>query len=185
LPAPSRTSIDEITAAARAILEAEGLAAVTMQRVANAVGVRPPSLYKHVRDHGELMHRMANDLADELASDLDAAASTGEPASDLDSISTAFRAWAARSPAGYALLTSPVPDAWRPDPELNVRTSAAVLRAAEGLVGADDALDAARTFVAFVHGFVSLENAGTFRLGGDPESAYRFGVSTLIRAMTR
>ena len=55
----------------------------------------------------------------------------------------------------------------------------------EGLVGPDDALDAARTFVAFVHGFVSLENAGTFRLGGDPESAYRFGVSTLIRAMTR
>ncbi len=101
------------------------------------------------------------------------------------SISAAFRAWAARSPAGYALLTSPVPDAWRQDPELNARTSAAVLTAAQALVGPDDALDAARTFVAFVHGFVSLENAGTFRLGGDPESAYRFGVSTLIRAMAR
>ncbi len=185
LPAPSRTSIDEITASARALLEAEGVAAVTMQRVASAVGVRPPSLYKHVRDHGELMHRVANDVAEELADDLDAAASTGDPGHDLQSISTAFRAWAARSPAGYGLLTSPVPDAWRQDAELNARTSAAIRRATQDLVGPDEALDAARTFVAFVHGFVSLENAGAFRLGGDPETAYRFGVSTLIRAMAR
>ena len=185
LPAPSRTSIDEITASARALLEAEGVAAVTMQRVASAVGVRPPSLYKHVRDHGELMHRVANDVAEELADDLDAAASTGDPGHDLQSISTAFRAWAARSPAGYGLLTSPVPDSWRQDAELNARTSAAIRRATQDLVGPDEALDAARTFVAFVHGFVSLENAGAFRLGGDPETAYRFGVSTLIRAMAR
>jgi len=184
LPAPSRTSIAAITIAARAILEAEGLAAVTMQRVAVAVGIRAPSLYKHVRDHGELMHRVANDLAEELANELDAAAFSEDPARDLESISAAFRRWAASSPAGYALLTSPVPDSWRQDPELNARTSAAIVKATQGLVGPDKALDAARTFVAFVHGCVSLENAGVFRLGGDPATAYRFGVATLIRSMT-
>ena len=184
MPAPSRTSIAAITAAARAILETEGPAAVTMQRVAVAVGVRAPSLYKHVRDHAQLMHLVANDLAEQLAGTIDSAASTGDPISDLEAIADAFRAWAGRTPAGYTLLTSPMPDGWRQDPELNARTSAAIVRSTSAIVGPDNALDAARTFVAFVHGFVSLENAGTFRLGGDPATAYQFGVSTLIRAMT-
>lgn len=61
--------------------------------------------------------------------------------------------------------------------------SAAIVQASEQLVGPSWALDAARTFVAFVHGFVSLELAGTFRLGGDPSIAFRFGVQKLIDSM--
>ena len=48
MPTPSRTSTAEIVAAGRAILEAEGFEGLTMQRVAAAVGVRAPSLYKRV-----------------------------------------------------------------------------------------------------------------------------------------
>jgi hypothetical protein len=37
--------------------------------------------------------------------------------------------------------------------------------------------------VAFAHGFVSLEVAGTFRLGGEPSTAYDLGIEMLIEAM--
>ncbi len=184
MPTRARTSLEEIVAAARQILEEDGRGAVTMQRVAAAVGVRPPSLYKRVRDQAQLMHLVANDVATELADALDAAAATGQPETDLQQIANAFRSWTSRAPSAYVLLTSAVPETWRPDTELNARMSAAVLRSTEQLVGPDRALDAARTFVAFVHGFVSLELAGTFRLGGDPQTAYRFGVSSLISAMS-
>ena len=117
MPAPSRTSNEGVVAAARSILGAEGLEAVTMQRVAAAVGVRPPSLYKRVRDHGELMHRVANDVGAELADDLGRGSEEGDPRRNLQLMSTAFRTLGTRSPAGYGLLTSPVPDAWRADPD--------------------------------------------------------------------
>ena len=48
------------------------------------------------------------------------------------------------------------------------------------MVGPDDALSAARTFVAWAHGFVSMELAGAFRLGGGLDEAYAGGVATIL-----
>jgi hypothetical protein len=47
----------------------------------------------------------------------------------------------------------------------------------------DPALEAARLFVAFAHGFVSMELAGAFRLGGDVDRAWRTGVATIVDAV--
>ena len=183
MPAPARTSTEAIVSAARGLLEADGLDQVTMQRVATTVGVRAPSLYKRIRDRNDLMHLVANDAARELGDTLSATASAADPAKDLVAIARAFRIWAHRSPAAYALLTTPVDPSWRVDPDMNVYLSGAIVNAAAHLAGDDRALEAARTVVAFAHGFVSLELAGTFRLGGDPADAYEFGITTLVNAI--
>jgi hypothetical protein len=47
-------------------------------------------------------------------------------------------------------------------------------------VGEDRALEAARLVTAFAHGFVSMEITGAFRLGGDVDEAYRYGVGVLV-----
>ena len=44
-------------------------------------------------------------------------------------------------------------------------------------------LEAARTVVSWARGFIEMELSGAFKLGGDVEDAYRFGVERLIAAI--
>jgi len=184
LPTPSRTSVDEIVGAGRSILEAEGVDGLTMQRVAAAVGVRAPSLYKRVRGRADLIRLIADDVVRELAETMDAAAASGDPRTDLRGLANAFRAFAQAHPNAYRLIFGQLPEGERADPELNARASAALLRTASALAGPDHALEAARTVVAWANGFVSMELGGAFRLGGDVDRAFAYGIDRLTRSIS-
>jgi AcrR family transcriptional regulator len=183
MPTPARTSLEKIVQASRSIVEAGGLDSLTMQRVASAVGVRAPSLYKHVRNRDALVRLVVEGVARELTETLDAAAKTGDPLADLRSLAHALRAYAHANPAAYGLLFAHLPAEARPDQDNLARTSAAVLRTTATLAGADLALEAARMVVAWAHGFISMELAGAFRLGGDLDRAYAFGIERLGAAL--
>lgn len=183
MPTPPRTSLDRIVQAGRAILDADGIDALTMQRVAAAVGVRAPSLYKHVRDRDALVRLIAADVVTELGAAVAAAASTGDPRSDLRAIATRFRAWAHAHPGAYALLFAPPSETWRLDPDPGADVLGPMFRAVAALAGADDVLVASRTLVAWVNGFVGMELAGAFRLGGDVEAAFVYGADRLTAAI--
>jgi AcrR family transcriptional regulator len=184
VPTPARTSIDAIVIAGRDILEAEGLDGLTMQRVASAVGIRAPSLYKRVRDRRDLVRLIVEDVSREFARILDGAAVTGSPQRDLRALAMAFRAYAHEHPEAYALLFARLPEGARPDAELTARGTETILRTARSLAGPERALEAARTVVAWAHGFVSMELAGAFRLGGDIDRAFAFGVDRLTISIT-
>jgi AcrR family transcriptional regulator len=183
MPTPPRTSLEEIVGAGRTILDAEGLAGLTMDRVAAAVGVRSPSLYKRVRDRGELVHLIANAAATELGDLVRAAATTGDPKRDLRAMVDALRAFAHARPASYGLLFDRLPDTWRPDRELVERAVEPLFRTIAALAGPEQELEAARTVVAWARGFIEMELSGAFKLGGNVEDAYRFGVERLIAAI--
>lgn len=184
MPTPPRTSLDEIVRAGRAILDTDGLDAVTMQRVAAAVGVRAPSLYKRVRDRDALVRLIAEDVVMDLGAALLEAATSGDPRADLRAIAIAFRAWAHRHPGGFALLFARLPDASRLEPSAGYSALDAMFRTVTALAGPDHALEAARTVVAWASGFVSMELAGAFQLGGDVDSAFSYGVDRLADAIS-
>jgi AcrR family transcriptional regulator len=184
MPTPARTSLDQIVSAGREILEAEGIDGLTMQHIASAVGVRAPSLYKRIRNRNDLLRLVANDASRELTDRLDAAATTGDARSDLIALATAFRRFARANPAAYGLLFAPLPDDARADPEWSVRGSEAVLDATRRLAGEDDSLEAARTVTAWANGFIAMELAGAFRLGGDVDRAFDYGIDRITRAIS-
>lgn len=184
MPTPARTSLDQIVATGRAIVEIDGLEGLTMQKVASVVGVRSPSLYKHVASRGELVKLIVESVAEELGETLDAAATGEDAQGDLLSQANALRDFAHRQPESYRLVFASIPDEWRPDPERLTRASAAVLRTAAALAGPDDSLQAARLITAWAHGFLTMELAGAFRLGGDVDEAFSYGVNRLALALS-
>jgi AcrR family transcriptional regulator len=185
MPTPDRTSLDEIVAAARDILERDGLAEVTMQAVAKRVGVRAPSLYKRVDSRNALIELVAKTAVTELGHRIDQAAAPAstDPHMELRAIASDLRAFAHENPRVYQLIFVGS-DATRPDPEVLAGASASILRVAAELVGAEHALQAARTITAWAHGFISMELAGAFKLGGDIDNAFEFGAALLADALS-
>ena len=184
MPAPNLTSLEAILEAGADLLESAGPAGLTMQAVARRVGVRAPSLYKHVGGRDELLRLVAEAAAHDLGGRLDAAAPPGAPPREaLRALALALRGFARERPAAFRLVTSPAAEATRVRPATAVRASAAVLRVAEELAGPARALDAARTFTAWATGFVGMELAGAFRLGGDVGAAFEFGAQRLADAL--
>ena len=179
-PAPARTSQEAIVVAARRILESEGLPAVTMRAVAEAVGVRGPSLYKRVSDHAALLRAVSESVVSDLSRTLAGAEDTDDPRADLRSVAVEYRAFVLRNPNGYRLIFADVPADASPDPADLAAMGLPIVRATGRLVGEARALESARTVVAWAHGFVSMELAGAFRLGGDLDRAYAFGIDAIL-----
>jgi AcrR family transcriptional regulator len=185
MPTPDRTSLEEIIAAARAIVEADGLARLTMQAVADRVGVRAPSLYKRVRNRDELVRLVAEATVEDLAARLGAIDTGGDARAYLGDLVREFRAFAHARPAGYRLIFGWGPETDKPAPESYARASAPLLRVAADLAGPDQALEAARTVTAWANGFIGMELAGAFNLGGNVDDAFEYGIARLADAFTR
>lgn len=183
-PAPARTSVEAIVAAARRILEADGLAALTMRDVADAVGVKGPSLYKRVPDREALLRAVADSVVDDLSRAMAKASATDDPIADVRAAVLAYRAFVRRNPNGYRLLFTELPSGASPDPAILAAVGEPVVRAMAQIAGEPRSLDAARTLVAWAHGFMAMELAGAFRLGGDLESAYLFGIDAILAGVS-
>jgi AcrR family transcriptional regulator len=183
MPTPDRTSLEAIVQAGCDILESAGAAGLTMQAVAERVGVRAPSLYKRLRNRDDLVRLITEanlrDLGDRLAT---VGAGT-DPRRELADLARAFRAFAHARPMGYRLIFTPSPGLGGPSTEAIGRAVEPVMRVVRDLAGEQHALEAARTITAWANGFISMELAGAFRLGGDIDQAYEFGIARITDAL--
>lgn len=177
MPTPDRTSLDAIVSAASDILEADGLASLTMHAVATRVGVRAPSLYKRVDSRDTLIRLVAEATLTDLARRLDAE-------TDARAVADGMRAFGREKPAAFQLVMTPGAGTPVAADEFGAAASAAVLRIGRELAGPEDALEAARTLTAWTAGFIGMELNGNFRLGGDVERAWDYGVTRIIAAIT-
>ncbi len=184
----ARVGLDErrVVDAAAAIADADGLPAATLSAVARDVGVRTPSLYKHV-DSLAGLHRL---LALRALSELTAAmteAATGR--AGAEAVHAAAAAWRAYAHAHPGLYTAIAPYAPPTDGDADLDGAAAELIAAlRAVLRAwpldDDAIvDAIRGLRAAIHGYVTLERAGGFRLARDTDVSFRALIESLVAGL--
>jgi AcrR family transcriptional regulator len=169
---------------AAAIADAEGLEALTLARLAAALGVRTPSLYAHVGGLGDLRARLALRGATSLAEALMPAAAGRARGDALRAVAEAYRAFAHAHPGLYAAIQR-APDGTQPElvaaAEHAVEVIAAVLRG-YGLEG-DEAVHGVRQVRAALHGFVTLEQGGGFGLLVSVEETWSRLLDTLDRGL--
>jgi len=171
---------EAVVGAAAALADAEGLEAVTLARLAERLGVRPPSLYAHVAGLPDLRRRLAARGAAELADVLQAAAAGRARGEALADVAGAYRAYARAHPGTYAAAQRAA-DLGEPAAAAAagraVDVVLAILRG-YGLEG-DDAIHAARIVRSALHGFVSLEAREGFGIPLDLDETFARLVSAL------
>jgi AcrR family transcriptional regulator len=167
-PDPRSPRARQITEAARGILDAEGPEALTMRRIADSIGIRAPSLYKHFPDKAALEAAIISDAFEEQAEVFErAVAGSADPLADL---AVAYRRFALASPHLYRLMTD---QELRRDlllPGIEARAGRVIYEAA----GEDP--DRARAAWAFAHGMALLELTNRFPPGADIEAAWHAGI---------
>ncbi len=162
-----------VVAAAAELADENGWDRLTLAALAGRLGVRLPSLYKHIDSLDGLRRDIAVLAVTELGAALGEAAVGRAGRDALHSMAAAWRAYAAGRPGRYAAtVRAPAADDAEHLAAADgvLRTVLAVL-AGYGLSG-DDAIDATRALRASLHGFAALEAGGGFGLPVDVDRSF-------------
>jgi AcrR family transcriptional regulator len=175
--------------AAQALLDSGGREALTLNRLAQALGIQPPSLYNHIDGLPGLYRELSLRNAQRLGERLSQAAIGKSGAQAVLALAETYRAYIKESPGLYLASLQASGNQPEVDEELRaaeqrvVAVCLAVL-AAFGLEG-EDGLHAVRGLRSLVHGFATLEIAGGFGLPLDCDESFRRLVAMFLRGLER
>lgn len=167
-------SRDAVIALAVDVLDENPATPLTLAAVAARAGVAVPSLYKHVPSLDALRDGVAVVAITALIKQLEALDEHLDGAAAVAAIGHAIRRWASEHPGLYA-AAQPAPgrDATPEYAEAAGRAVRALMAplASSGIPGAR-LVDAVRILRASVHGFLTLEDVGGFRMPEDRDASF-------------
>ncbi len=176
---PPRLRLDRkaVVDAAVDLLNTGGGEALTLNDLANKLGIQPPSLYNHIDGLPGLYRELALRNAQLLGERLSQAAIGKSGSQAVLALAEVYRAYIKESPGLY--MASLKASGNRPEANEELRRAEervvavclAVL-ASFGLHG-EDGLHAVRGLRSLVHGFATLEIAGGFGLPLDCDESFR------------
>jgi len=174
-----------VVAAGAALADEVGFHNLTMGLLAERVGVRTPSLYKHVESVADLQHRIASLAMTELGDAVGAAVQGLAGRDALSAFATATREYVMAHPGGYTATVGA--EVRGDDDPLDaaarrlVGSLAAVLRG-YGIAGGD--MDhALRAVRSILHGFAILQAGNGFQWTADPDVSFQWMVEFVDRGL--
>jgi AcrR family transcriptional regulator len=189
-PAATTGTADRILGAARALFEREGAQAVSMRRIADAVGLTPMAIYRHFPSREALLKRISDDSFDEIARHWLARNRGGDALARVIALQRIYLDYALAHPHLFDHAFSArradarkYPDDFRAglSPTLGVAAEAVAEAMRAGLLRGDDEWDVAMTLWAHTHGLVALYRAGRFSY--DEAEFRRFYEASLRRLL--
>ena len=186
MPRVGLTAQDVVVAAAD-IADEIGYVNLTMGLVADRLGVRSPSLYKHVDGLADVQHRIATLAITELG-EATRDAMVGTAGRDgLAAFAKAFRSYVIAHPGRYtATIGAEFTGADDPLFTASARlldSIAAVLRGYG--ISADEMDHALRTIRSTFHGFAALQAANGFQWSADPDETFEWMIHFVDRGLRR
>lgn len=177
-------SRQSVVGAAAGLLDQRPGEELSIAALAEHLGVRPPSLYKHVEGAEGLrrgiMLRAKADLTDVFR-----AAAVGRARRDaVHSIAVAYRQWAKEHPGQYPLVMRPPVPGDGEDEDASAALVDVLYAVLSGYrLEGESLVDAVRFMRSSLHGFVDLETTGAFQLSRDLDASYARLVTSITAAL--
>ncbi|MFJ5842882.1 TetR/AcrR family transcriptional regulator [Streptomyces shenzhenensis] len=174
-----------VTEAGAMLVDEIGFAQLSMGLVAERLGVKTPSLYKHVTSQADLAHRIAILAATELG-DAIRDATQGRAGGDaLAAAAQAMRTYVREHPGRYAALNSARPDGpddpFIPASARALNSLSAVLRGYH--LDPAQEIHALRMLRSMLHGFATLEVAGGFQHDTDVDDSFAWMITFIDQGL--
>ena len=172
----SNLSKQTVVQAAADLINAEGLEALSLGRLAKELDIRTPSLYNHVDGLPGLMRELSVLNAHNLAECISEAAIGQSGPEAVKALMQAIRAYIKECPGLYLSTLRASGTQPEADPQLeqeearSVKVGMAVM-ASFGLEG-EEAVHALRGLRSLVHGFATLEISGGFGIPLDLDESF-------------
>jgi AcrR family transcriptional regulator len=174
-----------VTEAGAGLADEVGLGGLSMGLLAERLGVRTPSLYKHVDNQADLVHRIAVLAATELGDALRDAIAGRSGADALTAAAQAMRAYVKAHPGRYAagnrVRASGPDDPLVPAATRLLDTLAAVLRGYR--LDPLQEIHALRMLRSMLHGFATLEVDGGFQFDTDIDESFIWMIDLIDRGL--
>lgn len=174
---------DRVVATAAEVADQSGLDALTLADVAGRLGVRVPSLYKHVDGLDDVRQRIADAGIGALADAVVRAAEGRQGRDGLVSIAQAYRRFARLHPGQYQALVRPSQPGSRHFDDAQRITQVITRVVGDYSVGPDDTVHAVRTIRSSLHGFASLEAVTAFGRSSGVEASFYSMIAMLDRGL--
>jgi AcrR family transcriptional regulator len=174
-----------VVAAGAALADEVGFHALTMGVLAERLGVRTPSLYKHVDGLADLQHRIATLAAVEVAETVGAAVQGLAGRDALTAFATATREYVMAHPGAYTATIGAEVSGDEDPLEVAGRRWAGSLAAVLRGYGIGDAEmgHAMRAVRSILHGFAILQASNGFQWIADPDESFEWMIDFVDRGL--
>jgi AcrR family transcriptional regulator len=170
----SRLTPASVTEAGAALVDEIGFASLSMGLLAERLGVRTPSLYKHVSSQADLAHRIAVLAMTEVSEAIRDAIGGRAGRDALAAGARAMRMYVREHPGRYAAGNAARPvgpdDPLIPADARVVASWAAMLRGYR--LDSSQEIHALRMLRSILHGFATLEAADGFQIDTDVDDSF-------------
>ena len=176
---------DDVVASAAGLADEIGFQGVTMGLLADRLGVRAPSLYKHVDGLADVQHRLATLALAELGEVIRDAVQGQAGRDALAALLTAVRGYVTAHPGRYMATIGAEPTG--PDDPLQAASTRVINSIAAVLRGygitEDQMTHAIRTIRSTMHGFAILEASRGFQWDADPDESFEWMIRFVDRGL--
>ena len=174
-----------VTEAAAALVDEIGFEQLSMGAVAERLGIKTPSLYKHVTSQAELAHRIATlamiEFGDAIRDAIAGRAGTDALIAGAQAMRTFVKEHPGRYAAGNAARANGPDDPIIAAAGRVMETWAAMLRGYQ--IDPDQEIHAMRMLRSSLHGFAELEVAGGFQMGADVDESFNWMIDLIDHSL--
>jgi AcrR family transcriptional regulator len=175
----SRLTPASVTEAGAALVDEIGFDQLSMGLLAERLGVKTPSLYKHVTSQADLAHRIAvlamTEVADAIRDAIQGRAGRDALAAGAQAMRMYVREHPGRYAAGNAARPTGPDDPLIPAVDRVLASWAAMLRGYR--IDPSQEIHALRMLRSILHGFATLEMAGGFQINADVDDSFTWTIN--------